>query len=266
MTENERKGIEKSKMGLIVTIALVVILAISNVWSYTSLQNQIDTLSNEKSNLQSQVNTLQTDNTNFENELDSLNTTYQDYVSNYTRSDSVYDSLNTAYQNYMATHSHSNSAYDILANEKNQLQTWLYGNISLLQTTTAERNQLQTWLDGNITNYESQISSLNIQITNLQNQIDSLKAPQLHLVNYESTVTPVWLGTDYVTVKGTIFNSGSNLATNVVFTVRIYDSGGTLLKTEQIAFGTISGKSYKNFDTDIGAEGANYITTTLTYD
>ena len=160
------------------------------------------------------------------------------------------------------------------------MQTWVNSNKTLLQTTIDERDQLDEWLGGNITNYESQIdsldsqiatrnsqiNSLDAQITSLQSEIDTLEAPQLHLVNYEATVHTVWLGTDYVTVEGTIFNSGSNSATNVILTVRVYDSGMTLIETEQLAFVTIIGKSYKDFDTSISAEGAYYTTKQLTYD
>ena len=52
MIEVEKKGIGKAKVGLLIPIILVVILAVSNVWSYT-------TLSNEKDNLQNHVNTFQ---------------------------------------------------------------------------------------------------------------------------------------------------------------------------------------------------------------
>lgn len=47
MTEVEKEGIGKAKLGLMVCAVLVVILAISSVWLYTrvdSLQNQINTL------------------------------------------------------------------------------------------------------------------------------------------------------------------------------------------------------------------------------
>jgi len=37
MTEVEKKGIGKAKAGLVVCAVLVVILAVSNVWSYTAL-------------------------------------------------------------------------------------------------------------------------------------------------------------------------------------------------------------------------------------
>lgn len=70
MTEAKKKGIGKAKAGLVVCAVLVVILAVSNVWSYTNLQNQ--------------VNQLHTDKTNLESQLDSLNTEYWDLYANYT--------------------------------------------------------------------------------------------------------------------------------------------------------------------------------------
>jgi len=107
-----------------------------------------------------------------------------------------------------------------------------------------------------------EISDLQIQIQELERILDLQHTgiSQLHLLNYETTVHTVKLGTDYVTVNGTILNSGSDSITNVFLLVRIYDSEGSLLKTEQISLGTVEGKSHKNFGTDIEAEGANSVT------
>ena len=143
---------------------------------------------------------------------------------------------------------------------------WFFMRVEDLQdriyALETDKNNLQS----QVNSLQTDKSTLEGQVVSLQVQINALKASQLHLVNYEATVYDVWLGTDYVTVKGTIFNSGSNSATNVFLTIRIYDSEMTLLKTEQIAFGTIIGKSYENFDTDIYAEGAYYVTRALSYD
>ena len=167
--------VKKTRIGLIVSISLVVILAVSVFLVYIGLQSQINTLKTEK------------------------------------------DSLNTTHQSYVSTHSYTNSEYDTLKNER-----------------------------------------------------DTLRAPQLHLVNFEDTIYSSVMYIDYVTVKGTIFNSGSNSATNVVLAVRLYDSDDTLIKTEQIAFLPILGKSYENFDLGylerISGEGVEYVTTSLTYD
>lgn len=100
----EKKGTGNTKVGLVVCAILVAILAVSNVWSYTNLQNQIITLNDQKNNLQRQMNTLQS-------QIDTLNTTYQNYMATHSHSNSEYDDLNTAYQNYMATLLFNHSGY-----------------------------------------------------------------------------------------------------------------------------------------------------------
>ena len=208
------------KIGLVVSIALIVVLALFSVWAYSEI-----------SSLSSRVNNLETDNDNLQTQVDSLQT------------------------------------------DKSTLQS----QVSSLET---ENNQLQTCLDGNITNYESQIESLNsqiatlnsqidsldTQITNLQSEIDSLKEPQLHRVEVYWTDNHPLFASPYVSIEGTIFNSGSQTAYSVVYTIRIYDASDTLLKTEEIHLGNIYGKSYETFDVDIEYSGdADYITTTLSY-
>jgi len=79
MMKVEKKGIGKAKVGLLIPGILVVMLAVSNVWSYT-------TLSNEKDTLQSHVNT-------FQSQINSLNTTHLDYVLTHNHSNSEYDTL-----------------------------------------------------------------------------------------------------------------------------------------------------------------------------
>jgi len=82
----ERKGVNKAKYGLGLTVVLVVILAVSNAWTYTELQNQITSLNDVKNNLQTQVDKIQS-------QLDSLNRTHQAYVAAYPYSDSEYNAL-----------------------------------------------------------------------------------------------------------------------------------------------------------------------------
>jgi len=207
----KEKGIGKSKIGLVISGVLIVILAISSLWLYTTG----NTLQTDKDDLQTQINNLQ----------------------------SLASSLETW-----------------LDGNKTLLQTWLDGNV------TDCESQIQN-LNSQITTLNSQINFLNTQITSLQNEIDSLEAPQLHRVNVEWSDHHPLFGSPYISISGTIFNSGTNSAYNVILTVKIYDSADTLLKSEELSFGSISGKSYKNFDTDIGYSGdAYYITTTLSYD
>lgn len=117
----------------------------------------------------------------------------------------------------------------------------------------------QTWLQGNITYYKSQIadlqnqiSSLNAGITSLQNTIETLKAPQLHEVNFKWEFHEPWIGGYYVHVSGAVFNSGTYTAKNVRINVWLYDSNYVLIKSYTINLGDISGKTYSNFAEDIG--------------
>lgn len=114
---------------------------------------------------------------------------------------------------------------------------------------------------------QSEVDSLTTDKNNLQNEINSLKASQLHEVNVGWSDHHPWFGSPHISISGAIFNSGTNSASNVIYTIKIYDSADTLLKSEELIFGTIEGKSYKNFDTDIDYSGdADHITTTLTHD
>jgi len=105
MTEVQKKGMGK---GIVIALGvLVVVLAVSTGYVYSSLQNQINALNTDKTDLQNQVNTLNTDKSNLQSE-------YQNYISTHTYTDTQYSSLNTAYQNYKTTHSHSDSEYNLL--------------------------------------------------------------------------------------------------------------------------------------------------------
>ena len=68
------------KGGLIALAVLIIILAVTTLLFYTSWQAQISS--------------------------------YQQYVSIHTYSNTEYQNLNTIYQNYVAGHTHSNSEYD----------------------------------------------------------------------------------------------------------------------------------------------------------
>jgi outer membrane murein-binding lipoprotein Lpp len=77
MREVEKKGIGKA--GLVIFAVLIVVLIVSNVWSYIVLKNQINALETQVNTLQSQIN--------------SLNTTYQDYMASHHHTDSEYDAM-----------------------------------------------------------------------------------------------------------------------------------------------------------------------------
>ena len=174
----------------------------------------------------------------------------------YTRIDGLENQINTL----ETDKSNLQGQVTDLQTDKSGLQT----QVSSLET---ENYQLRTWLDAQIESLNSQINSLNAQITSLQSEIDSLKAPQLHEVEVYWTDNHPLIGSPYVNIHGSIFNSGSQTAYSVVCTVRVYDVYDTLLKTEPIHLGNIEGKSYQSFDVDIEYSGdAEYVTTTLGYE
>lgn len=47
----------RAKIGLVISVILIIVLAAANVWFYTIQQNQIDTLQNELNDLRSYVST-----------------------------------------------------------------------------------------------------------------------------------------------------------------------------------------------------------------
>lgn len=89
---------------------------------------------------------------------------------------------------------------------------------------------------------------------------------ELHFVNFEWNDHHPLLGSPYVHVEGTIFNSGERNAGDVELTIRIYNSAGTLLSTETMDAGDITSKTYKNISIDIHYSGdASRIETELQF-
>jgi len=116
---------------------------------------------------------------------------------------------------------------------------------------------------------QNQVNALEKENNNLQNEIESLNAPQLHKVDVQWADHQGGLRqpAPYISIEGSIFNSGSETAHNTILTVRIFDSASALLKSEEIHLGTVAGKSYNAFDVDIQYSGrADSVTTTITYD
>jgi hypothetical protein len=104
-------------------------------------------------------------------------------------------------------------------------------------------------------NYVATHSHSNEEYDSLQSQVDSLKAAQLHEVNFNWEWNEPWIGSHYVHVSGAVFNSGIYTARNVRINVWLYDSNHVLIRSYTINLGDISGKTYSNFATDIGYSG-----------
>lgn len=232
----EKRGIGKAKIGLVISIILVVILAITNVWSYTNQQNQINTLSNEKNNLQNQVNILQSQNNTLQTWLNGNVSLLQTTIA-----------------------------------ERDQLQTWLNGNItnyesqisSLNSQIASLQNQIDS-LNSQISSLNSQIDSLNAQITNLQNQINTLEAPKLILVNLRADDNRPIFGTPYLHVYGEVCNVGTNTAYDCKLHVVAYQSGGVVAIDTYITLGTIDGESWVSVDTNVYYSGDALTSWTVT--
>lgn len=97
VSEVEKEAAGKSRTVLIVAGILIIVLVVSNVWVYMTLQTQVD-------GLQGQVTTL--------------NATYLDYVTSHSYTDSEYESLNSTYNDYVDTHSHTDLEYEALEDER----------------------------------------------------------------------------------------------------------------------------------------------------
>lgn len=82
----------------------------------------------------------------------------------------------------------------------------------------------------------------------MSNQIDTLKKPQLHLINFVWSDNPY--GGDYrmIVASGIVFNSGVFTAHKVGIRIIVYDYKGNKLGEEQYLIANkLGGKSYMSF-------------------
>lgn len=140
------------------------------------------------------------------------------------------------------------------------LAIWFYSSTDSLQK---EIIRLETEVNG----LQLDKASLESQVSDLDSQIDSLSEPQLHQVNLVWSDFHPDIGNPAITISGNAFNSGTELAYNVILTVEIYDNNDKSLRSEELSLGTIEGKSYQSFDTSIIYFGgdADHVTTSLTF-
>jgi len=146
-----------------------------------------------------------------------------------------------------------------------QIGTLQSQNTNLQSQISNFKDQLKSQADY----FQSQVDTLQTENNGFQNEIEALKAPQLHKVNVQWADHQGGLRypAPYISIEGSIFNSGSESAYNTILTVRIFDSVSALLKSEEIHLGTVAGKSYNVFNVDIQYSGrADSVTTTITYD
>lgn len=116
--------------------AIAVILVASNIYVYTSMQNQISGLNTDKTNLTNHVNTLTS-------QKNTLNATYQNYVSTHSYTNAQYNTLNS---NYNALNAPKLSSLSLSFSDNDPL----FGDNYL-------RVYGQVWNVGNKTAYNSKI-------------------------------------------------------------------------------------------------------------
>lgn len=117
MGKEAKKGVNKLKIGLVVSAIVIVVLAGLNIWFYmnkTSLELQLkerwDSYGSELwwhsyyQNLSDQILS----------EKNALQTAYDDYMATHSHTNSEYDTLQSTYNNYVATHSHTDTEYNEL--------------------------------------------------------------------------------------------------------------------------------------------------------
>lgn len=236
MGEEAKKRIGKLKVGLIISVIVIVVLAASNIWFYldkqwleleigelwdnysdeqwlssyyqnmsaqlstekANLQNQVSNLTYEKNTLQEQVNALTTERDDLQNKVNTL-------TSQVTTLQTQYGTLNVSY-------------YKVLA------------NITSLQTNL-----------NNMTNWKN---SLLAQIADLEDQIANLQAAKLVKVDVRWTDNRPVIGIPYVHLWGYIVNVGTNTAYNCTLRVVLYQGPVPVVDT-YIILGTIAHESWK---------------------
>ncbi|MBS7614417.1 hypothetical protein KEJ18_01585 [Candidatus Bathyarchaeota archaeon] len=101
---------EKSGRTSVVTLALIVLLAASNIGVYYFLQSQITALTLENVELENSVADLTEEKTSLQNQVDALKDEKFDLQSQLTL-------LDAAYNDYRSTHSHMDDEYDELSQD-----------------------------------------------------------------------------------------------------------------------------------------------------
>jgi hypothetical protein len=120
------------------------------------------------------------------------------------------------------------------------------------------------WLYTGYDSLQNQVDTLTSDKIELQSQVDSLEESQLHMLDdgyIDLFPEP------YVNCYGTVFNSGTKTAYNVVTTWKVYDAYDTLLATREIPLGHVEGKSSETFDIDVACQNSpGLVTYEITWD
>lgn len=112
-------GIAKAKVGLVVCVVLIAILAISNIWFFL----MVYPLETDKNNLQRQVSGLQTDIAVLQAQYESLQTNYTSAITEKEDLEALYDSLFVLFEDLMANCTSFEAEYELLKSNYTTLQT-----------------------------------------------------------------------------------------------------------------------------------------------
>lgn len=158
MSEVEKKGIGRVKVGLILCVVLVVMLAVSNVWSFMMverLQNQVNNLETDKNALQSQVISLQSEYITLNASYVMLNASYATLNANYNELFTRFTGLSTNYANLTTLFGFLQEDYSTLAENYNALN-------QSYTTSLTNYNALNQNYSALVTNYDALTSDFNV--------------------------------------------------------------------------------------------------------
>ena len=161
--------------------------------------------------------------------INNKDSTYASYTSSHSHTDSDYNALNSTYQDYMGTHSHTDSDY-------NALNSAYYNYVGNHTHTDSEYNSLSSDYNSYLANHHHTDSEYNSLI------IASLTTVGLDATNFNHYWA--WDPPSHLTIKGYIFNMGTDTAYNCKLHVKVWSSTDTLLLDTTVDLGSISGRSY----------------------
>ena len=219
MTEIEKKGIGRAKVGLILCVVLISILAVSNIWSFTiieRLQNQVNNLETDKNALQSQVTGLQSEYMTLNASYVMLNASYAtlnahynglftrftDLSTNYANLTTFFGLLQEDYDTLVENYSALNQNYTTLLNNYDALQNnynALSGNYSTLLTNYDALTNDYNTLSGNYSTLlgihqtlQEQYFALNGLYQQLQTNYETLENTYGNLSEQYETLLNLW--------------------------------------------------------------------------
>jgi len=196
MTE-VKKVIGKTKVGLVISVVLVVILAVSNVWFFMrveSLHSQVDTLETDKNALQSQVTSVQ-------DEFVTLNASYVTLDADYNEMDLRFNQLNANYANLTEHFGFLREDYTTL----NETYTALLGVFNQLEENYQALTNNFSALSQNYTTLVSNYDALTNDYNTLSGNYSTLLSVHQALQEQYFALKTLYeqLQTDYETLENT---------------------------------------------------------------